>query len=219
MKKMMKPIASAAVLALGASASAYALTTQSEPERADAQPSANSQTVELPEGGSYILEKTHARLTWSTTHFGFSEYPGGFDVIDAYLTLNPTQPERSTLRMTIDMDSVDSNSEALDTHLRSADFFDTANHPQAEFQSTSVEQTGPTTATITGALTLHGVTKPIELQARFNRAGINPVSELYTVGFTASGTVTRTQFGIDTYAPAVGDDVAINFSGEFVRPK
>lgn len=179
---------------------------------ASAQPQ-NPATAVQP--GNYILEKTHAKLGWATSHFGFSTYSGRFDAFDAQLSLDPREPSRSSFVMTIDLDSVDSDNAKLDAHLKAPDFFDTARFPVATFRSTSVRPTGATSADVTGNLTLHGVTKPVTLAVTFNAAGQNPVSKAYTVGFSAEGSVKRTDFGITTFAPAVGEIVKLTFSGEF----
>ncbi len=193
--------------------SAFGLAAQ---ETSSPTGNAVSTTMNLPRSGSYEIEPTHSRLNWATSHFGYSTYTGGFDKADAQLTLDSANPENSKLVMTIDVSSVDSNSEALDEHLLSADFFDATLYPTALFRSTKVIHTSPATATIEGSLTLHGVTRIVSFDVQFNKADVNPVSKTYTVGFTATGIVKRTDFGIDTYAPAIGDDVALTFNGEFV---
>lgn len=165
--------------------------------------------------GTYVLEKTHAKLNWAVSHFGFSTYSGEFTKFDARLTLDPKSPEKSAFNATVDMASVETNDDKLDEHLRAPDFFDTAKFPTATYRSTRVERTGATTARVTGNLTLHGVTKPVTLNVTFNRAGDNPVSKAYVAGFSATGTIKRTDFGISTFAPAVGEDVTLTFSGEF----
>jgi polyisoprenoid-binding protein YceI len=198
-------------LAVGSLCVALAVGAPASEAQSQAQAQAAAPAVRA---GSYKLEKTHAKLSWATSHFGFSTYSGRFDSFDARLTLDPRQPARSSLLVTIDLNSVDSDSEKLDAHLKKPDFFDTAKFPTATFRSTSVRQTGATTAQVVGDLTLHGVTKPVTLAVTFNAAGENPVSKAYTVGFSAEGTVKRSEFGISTYAPAIGDDVKLSFSGE-----
>jgi polyisoprenoid-binding protein YceI len=117
--------------------------------------------------------------------------------------------------VTIDTRSIETNNDALDTHLRSAEFFDAARFPEATFVSTRVAPTGPRSADVTGNLTLKGVTKPVTLAVTFNGAGINPASQAYVAGFSARTTIRRTDFGVSAYAPAVGDTVALTIEGEF----
>jgi polyisoprenoid-binding protein YceI len=70
-------------------------------------------------------------------------------------------------------------------------------------------------ATVTGNFTLHGITKPVVLHVRFIGAGVNPIDKAYTVGFEATGTIKRSDFGVKTYLPAVGDEVQLSIAGAF----
>lgn len=169
------------------------------------------------EGGHFAVDKSHAKIIFSTTHFGFSTYYGIFTDFDAKLDFDPKAPAKSALDVTINTDGIDTTNPKLDAHLKSPDFFDAAKFPTATFKATKIEVTGKTTGTITGDLTLHGVTKPVTLKATFNGGGVNPLSKAYVLGFNATGTVKRTEFGITTYAPLVGDDVELTISAEFDR--
>lgn len=181
---------------------------------------ATQQTAPAPEAqavksGAYGLDKSHAKIVWGVSHMGFSTYYGEFTDFDAQLTLDGANPEKSKLNVTIDLNSVDTHNDKLDAHLKNADFFDVAKYPTATFTSTKVERTGPTTANVTGNLNLHGVTKPITLAVTLNKAAEGPMTKVYTAGFSAEGTIDRTQFGMNTYAPALGSDVKLLISGEF----
>jgi polyisoprenoid-binding protein YceI len=169
------------------------------------------------EGGQFAIDKNHAKIIFSTTHFGFSTYYGLFTDFDAHLGFDPKAPEKSKLTVTVNLNGIDTTNPKLDTHLKSPDFFDVAKYPTATFTSTKIEVTGATTGRITGDLTLHGVTLPVTLTASFNGGGVNPMSKAYVVGFNATGVVKRSEFGIKTYVPAVGDDVTLTISGEFDR--
>ena len=168
-------------------------------------------------GGEFALDASHAKIIFSTTHFGFSTYYGLFTNFDAKLNFDTSVPAKSTLDVTIHLDGIDTTNAKLDEHLKSADFFDVAHFPVATFKATKVEVTGPAVGKITGDLTLHGVTKPITLETSFNGGGLNPMSKAYVVGFNATGTIKRSDFGIKTYVPAVGDDVNLIISAEFDR--
>ncbi len=165
--------------------------------------------------GAYVLDKSHAKVLWAVSHFGFSTYYGEFTSFDAKLTLDPKAPAKSSLDVTIDIPSVSTNDAKLDAHLKAPDFFNAEKFPKATFKSTKVEPTGPTKAKVTGDLTLLGVTKPVTLDVTFNGAGVGPVSKKVTTGFSAEGTVKRTEFGMNTYAPYIGDEVKLIISGEF----
>ena len=101
--------------------------------------------------------------------------------------------------------------------MRSAQWFDAAKYPTITFHATKVLRTGPTEARIEGDLTLHGVTRPVTLVAHFNAAGINPIDKAYTVGFQATGKIKRSDFGVSTYVPLIGDEVDLILSGAFER--
>lgn len=169
------------------------------------------------EGGQFVLDKTHAKIIFSYSHFGYSTSYGMFTDFEGKLAFDPKAPAKSALEVNVNMNGIDTAVPKLDEHLKSADFFDVSKFPSATFKSTAIEVTGPNTGRITGSLTLHGVTKPVVLNAVFNGGGINPVSKQYVVGFNASGVIKRSEFGVSTYAPMVGDDVTLTLSGEFAR--
>ena len=166
--------------------------------------------------GTYTLDSEHGKITWSVDHLGLSTYYGQFVNVAAELTLDPANPSNSRLTATIPLTDVDSNSDGLDRHLQTADFFDTANHPTATFTATSirVDDEDPTEAEITGDLTLRGVTRPVTFEAEFNGAG--EMRGQYKVGFDGEATIRRSEFGIDYALPAIGDEVELHIEGEFV---
>ncbi|MQT15558.1 YceI family protein [Segnochrobactrum spirostomi] len=164
--------------------------------------------------GAFALDPAHAKIIFSTSHFGFSTYYGLFKTFDAKLNFDAKAPAKSTLEVTVQMNSVDTTNPKLDEHLESPDFFDAAKFPTATFKSTKIVVTGAHTGKITGDLTLHGVTKPVTLDATFNGGGEN-MFKAYVLGFSATTVIKRTEFGIKTYAPAVGDDVKLIISAEF----
>ena len=184
------------------------------PAFAEAQTAAAAQAAPQVRAGDYKIDKSHAKILWSVSHFGFSTYTGEFTDFDARLTLDPARPERSRLTATIATPSVATHDDALDTHLRSADFFDVAAHPTSTFVSREVKQTGPRTALVTGDFTLRGVTRPLTLDVVFNAAGDN-MAGIYTAGFSATGTIRRSEFGMTNGVPAVGDEIELRISGEF----
>lgn len=165
--------------------------------------------------GTYTIDPNHSKVTWSLSHFGFSTYVGQFTGVAATLRIDPKAPQSAALDVTIDAASVGTLNPALDAHIKSADFLDVAKFPQATFKATSVKVTGEKTADITGDFTLHGVTKPLTLHATFNQAGVNPVDHKYSLGFAGTAVVKRTDFGVKTYAPYVGDDVTLQIEAEF----
>ena len=200
----MRKIALAATAAAAILVSAHAVAQDSPPPAAAASVRA----------GAYTLDKAHAKIVWSTSHFGFSTYYGEFTDFDAKLSLDPANPANSKLNVVVQTASVNGHNEALETHLKSADFFDVAKHPTATFVSTRVTPTGATTADVTGNFTLLGVTRPLTLKVTFNKAGEN-MAKTYVAGFSAEGIVKRSDYGMTYAVPAVGDEVKLTFSGEF----
>jgi polyisoprenoid-binding protein YceI len=117
--------------------------------------------------------------------------------------------------VTIPVDSVLTTVPKLTGELKGEKWFDAAKYPTAEFKSTKITLAGAASAIISGTLTLHGVTKPITLQAHLVGAGVNPIDKAYTVGFAATGTIKRSEFGVSTFVPYVGDDVRLTVAGAF----
>ena len=171
------------------------------------------------QAGAYDLDSDHGKITWSVDHLGFSTYKGQFVNVDADLVLDPANPSASTLTATIPLTDVDSNSDGLDAHLQTADFFDTANHPVATYvsRSVTVDPADATRATVVGDLTLRGVTRPVTMEVKFNQAGPS-MGGVYRAGFDGHATIRRSDFGIDFALPMLGDEVDLHIEGEFTRP-
>ncbi len=150
---------------------------------------------------------------------GFSTYYGFFGDLDAKLDYDPKSPAKSTLEATINLNGLVTNDAKLDENLKSADYFDVAKFPVATFKSTKISMTAAAKGQITGDLTLHGVTKPVRLDVTLHGAGTNPVTQDYILGFDATGTLSRSDFGIKTLVPFVGDQVKLIISCEFDRIK
>ena len=179
-----------------------------------AQSDALTQNPVEVRSGSYVLDPAHGKITWSVDHMGFSTYVGQFTDVAATLDLDVRNPSASTLSATIDTDSVGTLNDQLDSHLRTADFLDTANFPQAQFAATSIQLIDRDSAAITGNLTLRGVTRPVTIEADFNQAGINPVDQKYTLGFDGEATIKRSDFGIIYGLPMLGDEVTLTLEAE-----
>lgn len=165
--------------------------------------------------GTYSLDPAHGKITWSVSHLGYSTYYGQITDVAAQADLDPKEPGKSRLTVTIGMASINGLNDALNRHLQGPDFFDTQKFPTATFVATQVEPTSPTTARITGTLTLKGVAKPVTFDATFNQAGLNPIDKRYTVGFDGRTVIRRSDFGVSAFLPAVGDEVSLRLEGEF----
>ncbi|MDO9336885.1 MAG: YceI family protein [Caulobacter sp.] len=169
------------------------------------------------QAGDYRLDSDHSKVTWSINHFGYSTYVGQFSKVEGTVSIDPKKAAASKLDVTIDANSVGTLNAKLDAHLKTADFLDTARFPTATFKATTIKLTGKRTANITGDLTLHGVTRPVTVAATFNQAGVNPVDKTYSLGFAGKAKIKRTDFGINAYAPALGDEVTLDLEAELKK--
>jgi len=182
-----------------------------------AQAAAPSTDLARVEGGNFEVDKTHAKVMFSYSHFGYSQSYGLFTDFAAKLSFDPKALASSSLQATFNLNGIETLVPRLNDHLKSPDFFDVAQFPTATFKSTKITQTGPTTGVVTGDLTLHGVTKPVSLDVTFNGGGIHPAKKKYDLGFNAVGHLKRSDFGVGAYVPMVGDDVTLTISAEFDR--
>lgn len=172
--------------------------------------------AELP-AGAYRLDPEHATLLFKIDHLGFSQLVGRFDRFDATLDFDSENPAASRLSATIDPASIDLDLPKFEEQMRGPDWFDVGRFPEVRFDSREVTVTGDNTGQITGDLTLHGVTRPVTLDVTFNGGGDSLLTGRYTLGFTATGTLARSDFGLGAYAPAVGDAVTLEIYAEFQR--
>jgi polyisoprenoid-binding protein YceI len=195
----------------GAVAALLSLSTAAH----DALAQTATPTLGSVKAGTYKVESYHTQVGFSLSHFGFTNYAGLFSGATGSLQLDPTNLTAAKLDVTIPVQSVTTTIPQLTDELKGAQWFDTAKFPSATFTSTKVVSSSNGEATITGELTLHGVTKPVVLHAHFIGAGVNPIDKAYTVGFEATTTIKRSEFGVSTYVPAVGDDVQLTIAGAF----
>lgn len=191
----------AALLLLSAAANAQVSTAPKPPS-----PGLETRT--------YNLDPHHTNIIWHVNHFGFSNPSGRFGIVKGNILWNDLKPEQTTLDVTIDVAGLATGMDDFNTHIKSADFLDAAKYPTATFTSTKVLPMGHDAAKVTGNLTLHGVTVPVTLEVKLNKTGINPVSQKQTVGFSAKGTLKRSDFGISKYVPDVSDEVTLDIEAE-----
>ena len=187
-----------------------------------------SAAAELP-AGTYQLDPAHASLVFRVSHLGMSAYTAGFGTFDARLEFDPADPANSKVTATIDPRSLrlPSPPDGFLATLLGPEWFDAESFSEIAFASSEVEITGPTTARITGDLTLHGVTLPVALDATFNGGyGDHPMDPSGSrIGFSAEGSLERSAFGMGFGVPApgtalgVGDLVTFSIEAEFTRPK
>jgi polyisoprenoid-binding protein YceI len=183
---------------------------------AHAQSPANPKPAAV-QNGTYVVEPYHTQVMFGVSHFGFNSYHGVFSRASGELKLDPKSLAATELHVTVPVDSVATTSAKLDGELRSDQWLDAGKYPTMQFSSTKITRTGPNTATVAGDLTLHGVTRPVVLKARFIGAGLNPLDKSYTAGFEATGVIRRTEFGVKTFAPMIGDSVDLTITAAFQK--
>ena len=173
---------------------------------------------QLP-AGTYTLDKAHASLIFRVDHLGFSHYTARFTRLDATLELDPARPAEARLEATVEAASLatDNPPPGFEDMLRGPEWLDAKAYPQITFRSTEVATTGPDTARITGDFSLHGVTRPLALDATFNGgyAG-HPMDPNARIGFSAYGTLNRSEFGIAYGIPAPGSTMGVSDAVEIV---
>ncbi len=169
--------------------------------------------------GSYALDDTHAYLSFSYSHLGLSNPQIHLADFDANLELYGNDMSQSQISITIDAASLDSAVPALDDDLKGADFFDVANHPEITFHSTAYDETSESTGRLTGDLSVRGVTMPITLDVTINSAAMNPLNRREMIGFSASGVLNRSDYGLTAYSSLVSDELSLSVQVEFEKAK
>jgi polyisoprenoid-binding protein YceI len=180
-----------------------------------APPAKPSLDVSKASKGAYTVDKSHAFILFSVSHLGYSMYHGRFNGFDAQLNFDPAAPEKSTLDVAIDMSSADSNNPKMLEQYKSDKFFNVVKYPTATFKATKVTKMGQDSGKIVGDLSMMGVTKPVTLDVKFHGYGIGPFSKQETLGFSATGVIKRSEWGITAFLPMIGDDVRIDIEAEF----
>jgi len=165
----------------------------------------------------YVIDtaKSHASINFRIKHLGFSWLTGRFNEFSGTFTFDEAHPEASKVKVEVDTESIDSNHAERDKHLRSKEFLDTATYPTATFESTGVKVNGDK-VTITGNLTLHGVTKPIEIAAERVGGGDDPWGG-FRQGFTGTTRIPLKDFGINFDLGPASQEVELTLNIEGVR--
>lgn len=207
----MPKTATRTLLAIAAIAAPIAITAQAQPGASAAAPL----VMALPAAGNYTIDPGHTQVRATWNHLGLSRPGAIFGDMSGTIVLDPANPAASSVNVTIPLSGMDSGVAAFNDHLRSADFFDVAQHPEATFVSRSVQFTGIGSAfTVSGDLTIKGVTKPVVLHAVLNGAGTHPMAKKPAAGFSATAQLKRSDFGLDMAAPLVSDEVELEITAE-----
>ena len=180
------------------------------------RPNYETGLAELREG-QYALDPTHAYLLFKADHLGLSKVVGRFDDVDATLDFDPRDIAALRLEGVVATASIDTGDETLDRRLAGGDWLDAAGHPQARFVTTRVEPGDGDAFTVIGDFTMRGVTREIALDARFGGGADSLLTGSYTLGFAATGEISRSAYGIDAFGALVGDVVELEIHAEFLR--
>jgi polyisoprenoid-binding protein YceI len=167
----------------------------------------------------FTLSKDHTDVVFEINHAGFSMKHGWFRELSGTLSFDAEKMESSSVDVTIKTNSIDTNHQERDKDLSSQRFLDAAKFPDMHFVSTKVIRTGEQTLDVEGNLTLHGVTRPLVLHAVLNKSGPNPFTHAPALGFTATATLKRSDFGISIAIPLIGDTVSMTIDAEFNEAK
>jgi len=168
---------------------------------------------------SYKIDPNHTNVIASWNHFGFSHPSINFGQADGTIVYDAAKVSASSVQVTLPLTGLSALATDFYDHLTSGDWFDAAKYPAATFKSTKVEAAGKGKLKVTGNLTVKGVTKPVVLDVTLNKAGEQPMAKRAAIGFDATATVKRTDFGLGNYVPNVSDEVTLRITTEAVVPK
>jgi len=193
-----------------ADAAAPATTEQAAAPSTVAPTAPAAEAIQIA-SGTYKLDPSHTDVLAQWSHFGFSHPSAHFG--------NAEDVTKSTVEVKLPLTGLNSFTAKFDEHLKSADFFDAAKFADATFKSTKVEAAGTNKLTVTGDLTIKGITKPVTLDVTINGGGEHPMAKVPAAGFDATTTLKRSDFGVGAYAPNVSDEVNIRITTEATGEK
>jgi polyisoprenoid-binding protein YceI len=170
---------------------------------------------------AWNLDPSHSQVGFAVRHLVISSVRGEFTKYSGVAQLDDADPAKSTVQVTIDAGSIDTRVADRDTHLKSADFLDTAKYPEIAFKSTKVKKAGKDKLEVAGDLTLHGVTKPVTLAVTTSPEVKGMYGETRR-GIQGTTKISRKDFGLTwnklvEAGPAVGDEVTISLDVELVK--
>ncbi|HEY9044376.1 MAG TPA: YceI family protein [Ohtaekwangia sp.] len=168
---------------------------------------------------TWSLDQAHSKLGFSVTHLMISNVDGAFKSFNAKITSSKEDFSDAVIELTADVNTIDTDNDQRDGHLKGADFFDAAQFGTLSFKSTSFKKKAKNTYTLVGNLTLHGVTKPVTLEVTFNGTAVHPYTKKTIAGFKVTGTLKRSDFGVGASTPGavVSDEVTITANTEFAK--
>lgn len=171
--------------------------------------------AQAPLADRYDVDASHSGVVFGWNHFGFSNPTARFDKIEGSMLLDKADLTKSSISITLPLEGLDTRVAKLDEELKGPDFLDAAKYPKITFKSTKIEKTGENSLKITGDLTVHGVTKPVTLDAKVNKIGIFEIPgviKAQAAGFDATTVIRRSDFGVNKYVPAVSDEIPVRIT-------
>lgn len=169
----------------------------------------------------YAADPDHSKLTFTITHLGISSIDGLFNNFEATLSSKKEDFSDAVLEMSADVKSINTQVDARDKHLRSADFFDVEKFPKMYYKSTSIRKDGTEKGRYisNGYMTMHGIVKPVELKVWFRGITENPANKTTVVGFQVTGSLQRSDFDLGSKFPEslISNEVMVKADVEFLR--
>lgn len=162
----------------------------------------------------YLLDPVHTQIIFFADHLGFSKSQGKFVDFNGHFSFNPEEPGAASAEVVINTSSIEMNDADWNAHMKDEDFFDVEKFPTMTFISTKVEVLSSNHAKVHGELTMIGQIHPVVLDVVHNKSGTHPFSKKYTAGFSATTTVTRSEFGMNYGVPALGDEIEVRIEVE-----
>jgi len=169
------------------------------------------------EAADYQIDPTHTHILFMVNHLGFANMVGLFTDFSGKISFDPKNINASAVSVTINTASLDTQYAQRNKDLKGADWFNVAEFPTMTFVGKKYIKKDDKSGTVIGDLTLLGVTRPVSLDVTLNKMGINPLDKKEEVGFSARGMIKRSDFGMKTFIPAIGDEVRILLDVEAKR--
>ena len=166
---------------------------------------------------SYVLDASHSQVIFGYNHLGFSTTYNMFSGFEGEIMFDADDPTASSVNVSMPVKSLFTGWEKRFEHFMSDDFFGAQDGDLITFASTGIEVTGDDTAVITGDLTINDVTQSVSLDAKLNKADTHPMAGKPWLGFDATATVLRSDFGLGKFAPNVSDELDVIISVEAMK--
>src|ERR1700683_2836411 len=166
---------------------------------------------------TWQIDPMHSSAQFSVRHLGISTVRGAFTKVSGTIMVDDANPSRGQVQATIDAASVDTRVEMRDNDLRSPNFLDVQKYPTITFHAKHAQASGPGKLQITGDLTIHGVTKEVELDVDGPSAQVKDPWGNQRIGASATTKINRKDFGVNGAPGVVGDEIMITIDAEMIQ--